>query len=344
VREHKTARLGRRPTPYELLVVPERLPAARRRAGRPPLAAPSEQHTVHAQLFEHAGESAALGDRRARIRHGHARANFAAFRPAKLHGEQGYNVVLPSLPLHGLRGTGRMSGSEMLAPDYLRLVQLFAQAVWDVRRLIAWIRARGGTRIALYGLSLGAYVSALVTSLEDDLAGVIAGIPAVDFPIRRTRQRAVGDAPLRIRGGTSTGRRCAPPPTSCRRSRSSRACRVSAATSSRARPIAWRDRPGARALAPLGSLRDPLVSRAATSRRSGTPRSCRSSTARSERSSTNETRPRSRRALHHLELRARRGRRSELGERRLECGGEAVEVGQAVEVGAQADAQLRVVS
>jgi acetyl esterase/lipase len=75
-----------------------------------------------------------------------------------------------------------MSGSEMLAPDYLRLVQLFAQGVWDVRRLVAWIRARGGTRIALYGLSLGGYVSALVASLEDDLAGVIAGIPAVDFP------------------------------------------------------------------------------------------------------------------------------------------------------------------
>jgi pimeloyl-ACP methyl ester carboxylesterase len=108
--------------------------------------------------------------------------NFAVFQPERLFRELGWNVVLPSLPLHGRRGVGRFSGREVLAPDYLRIVHLLAQGVWDVRRLIAWIRARGGTQIALYGISLGAYVSALVCSLEDDLAGVIAGIPAVDFP------------------------------------------------------------------------------------------------------------------------------------------------------------------
>src|SRR5262249_11856832 len=100
----------------------------------------------------------------------------------RLHLELGWNVVMPSLPLHGLRGLGRFSGREVLAPDYLRIVHLLSQGAWDVRRLIAWIRARGGTQIALYGISLGAYVSALVSSLEGDLAGVIAGIPAVDFP------------------------------------------------------------------------------------------------------------------------------------------------------------------
>ena len=107
--------------------------------------------------------------------------NFTVFQPERLHRELGWNVVLPSLPLHGRRGVGRMSGREVLAPDYLRIVHLLAQGVWDVRRVVAWIRARGGTQIALYGISLGAYVSALVSSLEDDLAGVIAGIPAVDF-------------------------------------------------------------------------------------------------------------------------------------------------------------------
>ena len=139
-------------------------------------------HTVAAQLLEHEGEPRPWVVCVHGFGMGTPIPNFAAFRVDRLHRGHGWNVVLPSLPLHGPRGSTRISGGEVLAPDYLRLVHLFAQGVWDVRRLIAWIRARGGTRIALYGLSLGAYVSALVASLEDDLAGVIAGIPAVDFP------------------------------------------------------------------------------------------------------------------------------------------------------------------
>jgi len=60
-------------------------------------------------------------------------------------------------------------------------VLLFAQAVWDVRRALSWVRAQGGEPLGLYGISLGGYVSALVSALEDDLRCVIAGIPAVDF-------------------------------------------------------------------------------------------------------------------------------------------------------------------
>jgi len=58
-----------------------------------------------------------------------------------------------------------------------------AQATWDVRRTIRWLRAtRGANRIGLMGYSLGALVAALVASLEDDLACVIAGIPVVSLP------------------------------------------------------------------------------------------------------------------------------------------------------------------
>jgi dienelactone hydrolase len=61
-------------------------------------------------------------------------------------------------------------------------VHLFANAAWDVRRLVRWLRReRGARRIGLYGISLGAYVAALVASLEDGLDCAIAGIPAVDF-------------------------------------------------------------------------------------------------------------------------------------------------------------------
>ena len=107
--------------------------------------------------------------------------NFVGFPARFLHERLGLNLIFPILPLHGPRAGGRMSGGEVLSPDYLRMVLLFAQAVWDVRRAISWVRAQGGEEVGLYGLSLGGYVSALVSSLEDELRCVIAGIPAVDF-------------------------------------------------------------------------------------------------------------------------------------------------------------------
>jgi hypothetical protein len=108
--------------------------------------------------------------------------NFSGFPVRMLHEELGLNVALPVLPLHGPRGAGGMSGEEVLRPDYLRMVHLFAQAVYDVRSTLAWIRAESAEPIGLYGVSLGGYVSALVAGFEEDLACVVAGIPAVDFP------------------------------------------------------------------------------------------------------------------------------------------------------------------
>ena len=53
--------------------------------------------------------------------------------------------------------------------------------MWDVRRLLSWVRAQGTTQIGVYGLSLGGYNTALLASLDDGLACAIPGIPAVDF-------------------------------------------------------------------------------------------------------------------------------------------------------------------
>jgi pimeloyl-ACP methyl ester carboxylesterase len=55
------------------------------------------------------------------------------------------------------------------------------QSVWDVRRFIAWIRQTGGGPVALYGVSLGAHVSATIAGLDGDLAGVVAGVPTCDL-------------------------------------------------------------------------------------------------------------------------------------------------------------------
>jgi hypothetical protein len=107
--------------------------------------------------------------------------DLAVFR-AEQWRERGWNVVLPVLPLHGPRKLGAVSGIGMFGADFLDSAHALAQAMWDVRRLLGWIRAQGGGAVACYGLSLGGYAAALLAGLAPELGAVIAGIPAADFP------------------------------------------------------------------------------------------------------------------------------------------------------------------
>jgi pimeloyl-ACP methyl ester carboxylesterase len=101
---------------------------------------------------------------------------------ARLHAH-GLNLALPVLPLHGSRalGTGIASGKGFMVGDIANTLHALTQTVWDIRRLIAWLREEGAERIGVYGMSLGGYSAALVASLEDGLDCVIAGIPATEF-------------------------------------------------------------------------------------------------------------------------------------------------------------------
>ena len=57
-------------------------------------------------------------------------------------------------------------------------VHATAQAVWDIRRVIAWIRSeQPDAQIGLNSISLGGYIAALVASLEDGLSCAILGVP-----------------------------------------------------------------------------------------------------------------------------------------------------------------------
>jgi hypothetical protein len=104
--------------------------------------------------------------------------DFLGFRAAWLHRELGLNVAIPVLPLHGPRRVGRRGGDGFLTGDVLDTIHAQAQAVWDVRRLVRWIRQQDAPGVGVYGLSLGAYTAGLVAGLERELACVIAGIPA----------------------------------------------------------------------------------------------------------------------------------------------------------------------
>jgi len=114
-------------------------------------------------------------------RMGHAAIDLTAFRATELRDRFGLNVLLPVLPLHGPRRIGRISGDGFFGADVLDMVHAEAQAMWDLRRWLGWIRAQGDGRIGVYGLSLGGYNAALLASLDAELSGVVAGIPATDL-------------------------------------------------------------------------------------------------------------------------------------------------------------------
>ena len=104
------------------------------------------------------------------------------FAPHILHERYGLNLVMPTLPLHGPRRIGRQSGDHFLDGDLLDLLHAESQALWDLRRTIAWIRAQEpDARIGVLGYSLGGYNTALLAAHQSGLDFAVAGIPVCDF-------------------------------------------------------------------------------------------------------------------------------------------------------------------
>lgn len=112
---------------------------------------------------------------------GYPLADMFAFQAAWLHKGLGINLALPVMPLHGPRRGGLSIGPGFPNDDVLDTVHAVAQAVWDTRRLVSWIRSEGSDVVGVAGLSLGGYMTALLAGVEAGLACVIAGVPAVDF-------------------------------------------------------------------------------------------------------------------------------------------------------------------
>ena len=104
------------------------------------------------------------------------------FRAWHLHENLGLNLVLPVLPMHGPRARGLPKGAAFPGEDVLDDVHAAAQAVWDIRRLLSWIRAQEpDSPIGLNSMSLGGYIASLVASLEDGLTCAILGVPVANL-------------------------------------------------------------------------------------------------------------------------------------------------------------------
>jgi pimeloyl-ACP methyl ester carboxylesterase len=113
---------------------------------------------------------------------GYPTADFVAFKARRLLERHGLTLLFPVLPLHGPRRASRLGGIELVSHHVQEFVFGMAQAAWDIRRLLGWARSQGARRIGVYGMSLGAYVAALLAALEDGLDLVVAGAPVSDMP------------------------------------------------------------------------------------------------------------------------------------------------------------------
>jgi hypothetical protein len=94
----------------------------------------------------------------------------------------GADVALFTLPFHGPRA-GRRAPS-WPSPNPVRTNEGFAHAIFDLRALVAWLRARPGAeqqKIAVIGMSLGGYTTSLFGT-TDALDFIAPMIPVADWP------------------------------------------------------------------------------------------------------------------------------------------------------------------
>ena len=108
--------------------------------------------------------------------------DLVSFHAAHLHDDLGLNVAAIVLPVHGTRKPSRLSGEEFLGFELMNSVHGITQSLWDVRRLLSWVRAQHPTALGVFGVSMGGLITAMVAAFESDLDLALVGIPMVDFP------------------------------------------------------------------------------------------------------------------------------------------------------------------
>ena len=93
----------------------------------------------------------------------------------------GYDVLLYTLPFHGRRAEkySPFSGYGYFASGLTGFAEAMAQAVHDFRSIVDYLQFTGVEKIALTGISLGGYTTALIAAVEDRVEAVIPNVPVV---------------------------------------------------------------------------------------------------------------------------------------------------------------------
>jgi pimeloyl-ACP methyl ester carboxylesterase len=98
--------------------------------------------------------------------------------PIKRLERAGFDVVLFTLPFHGLRArAGRGAVPEFPGGDPRLNVEGFRQALFDLQNLLGWLLEQGHPRVGVLGMSLGGYTAALLATVEARLDFVVPVIP-----------------------------------------------------------------------------------------------------------------------------------------------------------------------
>jgi pimeloyl-ACP methyl ester carboxylesterase len=90
----------------------------------------------------------------------------------------GVDVILYVLPFHGGRALpGTRSGEPFFDMDLVRTNEAFAQAIYELRALVRYLAQAGPSAVGAFGMSLGGYTTALLASVEPQLAFAVPMIP-----------------------------------------------------------------------------------------------------------------------------------------------------------------------
>ena len=121
---------------------------------------------------------------------------------SRCHGSTGRATTSCSTHCRSMESAPRrispFSGYGYFADGFAGFAEAMAQAVHDFRSVMDYLEHTGVDRIALTGMSLGGYTSALVASVDDRVQAVIPNVPVVDvggliddwFPANRVFQLA----------------------------------------------------------------------------------------------------------------------------------------------------------
>jgi pimeloyl-ACP methyl ester carboxylesterase len=90
----------------------------------------------------------------------------------------GLDVALTVLPFHALRArTDRGGPPPFPGSDPRYTIEGFRQAIHDIRALATMLRSRGAPSVGVMGMSLGGYTTALLATVERELAFAVPIIP-----------------------------------------------------------------------------------------------------------------------------------------------------------------------
>lgn len=101
---------------------------------------------------------------------------------ARLLNRSGLNVAMIELPYHARRRpVGNGAIDNFISHDLVRMLEATQQAIVDLRAVLGWLRVQGSPIIGMWGVSLGAWLTGLVASLEPAVRFAVFMSPVVSL-------------------------------------------------------------------------------------------------------------------------------------------------------------------